>query len=304
MILIVGGTGTLGRDLVPRLLARGRSVRTLARHPATPANGGRPGEVEARIGDVRDAATCASALEGVDTVVSAMTGFAGRDALGSRTIDRDANLLLIEAARRAGVRHVILLSVHQAGPDHPIQLFRDKWAAEEALRGSGLDWTIVRPTAYLETWLGIVGGPLVQTGSTRIFGSGRNPINFVSASDVGQVVELAIADPGLRGATIEVPGPQDLTLDQLADTVESVLGRRGRRQHLSPTMMRIASLVTRVVNPVLSAQIATAMVMDTRDMTVDGQALRARFGSIPMTTAADVAQRMFASTVSAEATAT
>ena len=57
MILIVGGTGTLGRDLIPRLLARGRSVRTLARHPATPANGERREEVEARIGDVRDAAT-------------------------------------------------------------------------------------------------------------------------------------------------------------------------------------------------------------------------------------------------------
>ena len=280
-------------------------MRTLARHPATPANGERPGEVEARIGDVRDAATCASALEGVDTVVSAITGFAGRDALGSRTIDRDANVQLIEAARRAGVRHVILLSVHQAGPDHPIQLFRDKWAAEEALRGSGLDWTIVRPTAYLETWLGIVGGPLVQDRVDADLRQRPEPDQLRVGERcrpgrrAGHRSTLAFAAPA-----IEVPGPEDLTLDQLADVVESVLGRTGRRQHLSPTMMRIASLVTRVVNPVLSAQIATAMVMDTRDMTVDGQALRARFGSIPMTTAADVAQRMFASTLNAEATAT
>ena len=187
-----------------------------------------------------------------------MTGFGGRDALGTRTVDRDATIELIDEARRAGVNHFILVSVHQAGPNHPIQLFRDKWAAEEALRRSGLDWTIVRPTAYLETWLGIIGGPMARTGTTRIFGRGRNPINFVSAGDVARVVELAIIDPDVRGTAIEVPGPENLTLDQLAAVVESVLGRTVRKQHLGPTVMRLAGLITKVVNPVLSAQIAAA----------------------------------------------
>jgi len=303
MILVAGGTGILGRDLVPRLVARGQGVRIVARHPAMAATDAGIGTVETRIGDIRDTATCAAALEGVDTVVSAITGFGGRDALGTRAVDRDANVRLIEAAGRSGVRHVILLSVHQAAPDHPIELFRDKWVAEEALRGSGMDWTIVRPTAYLERWLDIIGAPLARTGKTRIFGSGRNPINFVSAADVAQVVELATIDPGLRGVAIEFPGPEDLTLDQLADEVESVLGRSGRRQYLSPMMLRVASLVTKVVSPVLSSQIATALVMDARDMTVDGPGIRARYPSIPMTTATDVARRLFGSTVTAEATA-
>ena len=85
-----------------------------------------------------------------------------------------------------------------------------KAAAEARLKASGLSWTIVRPTAYQETWLEIVGRPLVATGQTRVFGRGRNPINFVSAGDVARVVELAVTStPALRGATIDVAGTRE-----------------------------------------------------------------------------------------------
>ena len=299
MILIAGGTGTLGGHLLPLLSARGLDVRLFARHANTTGMADAVGDdVQLITGDVRDPAALRPALDGIDTVVSAITGFGGPGALGTRAVDRDGNLALIEAARQAGVRHVVLLSVHQAGPNHPIGLFRDKWAAEEALRSSGLDWTIVRPTAYLETWLGLVGGPLIATGRTRIFGRGRNPINFVAAGDVARFVDMAIVDPGLRGTALEVPGPENLTLDQLADVVESVSRRHGSRQHLPPIAMRLASAVMRRPNPVLAAQIHAARVMDQRDMSVDGLALRAAFPSIPSTTARDVAVRLFGSSTS------
>jgi uncharacterized protein YbjT (DUF2867 family) len=293
MILIAGGTGTLGHRLVPLLNARGERVRVVARHAgasdATPLDG----PVEIVAGDIRDAVALRAALDGVETVVSAVTGFGGRDALGTKKVDRDGNLALIAAARDARVSHFVLLSVHQAGPSHPIELFRDKWAAEEALLASDLAWTIVRPTAYLETWLGLIGRPLVATGRTRIFGSGRNPINFVSAADVARLVDLAAADERVRQTVIEAPGPANLTFDELAAAVESVTGRTGVKQHLSPVMMRVAAAVTRVVNPVLSAQIQTALVMNERDMTVDGPAIRAAYPSIPMTTAAEIVAELF-----------
>jgi uncharacterized protein YbjT (DUF2867 family) len=299
MILIAGGTGTLGRQIIPLLTARGLDVRLLARHPGAAVPDSTGGSVEMLLGDVRDPETLARALTGVETVVSAITGFGGPDALGTKAVDREANAALISAARRAGVRGFVLLSVNQAAPDHPIELFRDKWSAEEALRTSGMGWTIIRPTAYLETWLGIIGGPLVATGRTRIFGRGRNPMNFVSAADVARFVDLAVADEGLRATTIEAPGPENLTLDQLAATVEAVTGRTGTKQHLAPAMMRIASTVMRIANPLLGAQIATALVMDRRDMTVDGPSVRSAFPSIPMTTASEVAARMFGSTAAA-----
>ncbi len=294
MILIAGGSGTLGRLLVPMLQARGRRSRILSRHGFTqPHDPLTNGAIEVAMGDVRDPAALDAALDGVDTIVSAITGFGGADALGTKAVDRDGNLALFDAARRARVGRVVLVSVNRAGPDHPIELFRDKWAAEEGLRNSGLDWTIVRPTAYLETWLAIVGGPLVATGKTRIFGRGRNPINFVSALDVARYVDLAIADPALQLAEVEVPGPENLTLDDLASVIEGTIGRTGQRQHLPPFLMRIASGLVRLRNPVLAAQIRTALVMDTQDMTVDGPALRRNHPSIPMTSAKQVADRLF-----------
>ena len=294
MISLFGGTGTLGRELLPRLSAQGRRVRVIARHapPSDPAFSGL--EVEWLAGDVREPRVLNAALHGVDTIVSAIAGFGRPDALGSRAVDRDGNVALIEAARRAGVRSFVMLSIHEAGPEHPIELFRDKWAAEEALRASGLAWTIIRPTAYLESWLGLVGGPLVTTGKTRIFGNGRNPINFVSTADVASFVQLAINDPNLHGSAIEVPGPENLTLDDLASLVESASGRTGRKNHVPRALLHLLRLATRVPKPVLSSLIATALVMDTRDMTVDGRALRARYPAIPLTTASEVATGMVA----------
>jgi uncharacterized protein YbjT (DUF2867 family) len=296
MIAIFGGTGTLGRQLVPLLAAQGLPIRVISRHGRPADADPWPATVKEVAGDVRDRAVLDAALDGVDTVVSAIAGFGGPDALGSRAVDRDGNIGLIDAARRAGVSTFVMLSIHDAGPRHPIELFRDKWAAEEALRASGLAWTIIRPTAYLEAWLGLVGRPLVETGRTRIFGTGRNPINFVSVADVARFVQLAIADSSLRQTAIEVPGPENVTLDQLAALAETASGRTGRKGHVPRVMMRAVRLATRVFNPPMSALVDAALVMDTIDMTVDGPAVRAAFPSIQPTTASEVARRMFAAT--------
>ena len=194
MILVAGGTGMLGRSLIPLLAGHGEPIRILTR-------GGRPSPqltlpgTETVIGDVRDPETLRRAMAGVRTVISAINGFGGDGALGVEAIDRDGNVNLVGAAEAAGVEHFVLVSIQQAAADHPIELFRMKAAAEERLRDSRLSWTIVRPTAYQETWLEIVGRPLVTTRSTRVFGRGQNPINFVSAGDVARIVDVAVTDP-------------------------------------------------------------------------------------------------------------
>ena len=74
-----------------------------------------------------------------------------------------------------------------------------KYSAEQELKASGLSWTIIRPTAYMETWAKLIGEPLVKTGRTRIFGRGENPINFVSAYDVAQFVACAAQETNMQG---------------------------------------------------------------------------------------------------------
>ncbi len=298
MIVVAGATGNLGPLLVPLVVARGEPVRVVTRDLAHAS--GKFSGVEIVAGDVTRPNDARRVVEGARVVVSAITGFASP--AGLQAVDVDGNRVLAEAAAAAGVEQFVLLSVAQASADHPMQLFRAKFAAEQAIRASGVDWTFIRPTAYLETWLGLIGEPLVTTGKTMVFGHGRNPINLVSALDVARFVDLAIGDPSLRGKTIDVAGPEDLTMDQLVEIIERASGRTGRVSHIPRVAMRVLSVALRPINRMRAEQVAAALIMDTRDMTMDGPAIRAAYPSIPMTTAASVAERLFGATAPSGAT--
>jgi uncharacterized protein YbjT (DUF2867 family) len=262
VILLAGGTGTLGTQLVRRLVARGAHVRVLSRNAAKqPASG----QVEVVEGDVRDPRSLEPAVAGVATVVSAIHGFLDKE--GPRAIDRDGNMNLIAAAQAAGAEQFVLVSIAGASADSPMELFRMKYAAEQELKGSGLSWTIVRPTAYMETWLGLIAAPLVRTGKTRIFGRGRNPINFVSAHDVTGLIETAMTDPTRRGAAIDIGGPEDLSFVDLVRVVEKATGKKGATSHVPLPMMRAMAVLMKPVNPALARQIQGGVVMDTTDLT-------------------------------------
>ena len=186
MILIAGGTGLLGTQVVQLLTTRGLQLRVLTRDPRR-ARHLSSEHVEIVTGDVQNSGAIERAVAGARVVISAIQGFSGTGDSSPRTVDLRGNGALIQAARHGGVEHFILVSVHGAAPDHSIELFRMKYAAEQELKASGLSWTIIRPTAYMETWAKLIGEPLVKTGRTRIFGRGKNPINFVSAYDVAAV---------------------------------------------------------------------------------------------------------------------
>lgn len=277
MILIAGGTGTLGRHLID-LLAPGEEIRVLTRDPARAA--GLP--VQPVRGDVRDIEALALAVQGCSTVISAVHGFLGGRGAGPEAVDRDGNRNLIDAAVRQGVDRFILVSVMDAAPDHPMSLHRMKYAAEQSLRATGMAWTIVRPSAYLQTWIDVVGGKLVRGGPAMVFGRGDNPINIVSARDVAAVIATVLPDPAYTGATINVAGPHSVTLNEFARYLiarhsHAGTGRPGRVTHIGPTALRIVSVLARPVSPALARQAATALTMDTTDMTCDTAAVHQHF---------------------------
>ncbi len=290
MILIAGGTGTLGTQVVRLLTAHGIEVRVLTRDPAR-AQHVHGDLVEIVSGDVRDPSAVERAAAGAQTVISAIQGFSGTSDYNPQTVDRQGNSNLIRAARTGAAEHFILVSVQGAAPDHPMELFRMKYAAEQELKASGLAWTIIRPTAYMETWAHLIGEPLLKTGRTRIFGRGNNPINFVSDHDVARFVELAVLDPAMRGELVEVGGPENLSMRQVVQTFEAVTGRVGKKSHVPLPMMRLMSVLMRPLNPTLARQIQAGVVMDTLDMTFDPSETGRRYPSIPPTSLADVVRR-------------
>jgi uncharacterized protein YbjT (DUF2867 family) len=264
-VLVAGGTGTLGTQLIQRLLTHGVHVRVLSRNAAR-AKGLEPPQVEVVEADVRDPASLERATLDATTVVSAIHGFLDKE--GPRAIDRDGNRNLIAAARGAGVQHFVLVSIAGATADHRMELFRMKYAAEQELKASGLAWTILRPTAYMETWLRLIASPLIHSGRVRLFGGGRNPINFVSAHDVASLVEAAVFDPARQGSAIDVVGPEDLSFVDVVRVIEQATGRRATTTHVPLLVMRAMAVAMRPLNPALARQVQGGVVMDTTDMSV------------------------------------
>jgi NADH dehydrogenase len=266
VILVAGGTGTLGSEVVRLLVSRQLTVRVLTRQADwSPVNA--TGTVEVIVGDIRDQDVLDRAVAGVTAVVSCVQGFAGRDAAGPDEIDRHGNELLIESAQKHGVHRFVLISIVGAGADSPVPLFRAKHHAEQALRASTLPWTIVRCSAFMETWLELVGDPLVEKGRTRIFGSGRNPINFVAVQDVAAAVVTAALEEGPADRTISVSGPENLTFDQFAETIQTGTGRKGKIAHIPRRLMGALAIVLRPFLPQVTGQMRAAVAMDTDDMT-------------------------------------
>ena len=292
MIVVAGGTGLLGRDLVSRLAGRGLEVRVVTRDPDRARAGWRdlPSEVQLVRGDVRDPASLGPVLAGAETVVAAVQGFGGRDAGGVGPVDRDGNVHLIQAAARSGAHHLVLLSIRGASPDSPLSLGRAKSVAEAALATSGLRGTVIRPTAYMETWGGLIGGSIIATGRARVFGRGLNPINFVAARDVAPIVEAAVVAPDGQPATIDVVGPEDLTMLDLVAAFGRALGRDVPVSHVPRPMMRVLSTVFRPLRPVIADQIAAGLALDSVDLRAAGRGTvtgRTRFDEIAAAFVAD-----------------
>lgn len=291
MILAAGGTGHLGTELVPLLAARGHSVRVLTRDPESARR--RLGDVaDVVAGDARDPGSLARALSGARAVVSAMTGF-GPGGLGPRAVDHLGNLNLIQAAEVAGVDRFVLVSMHGASANHPMELLREKHRAEQALRASRLKWTVVRPTVFMELWAGIIGDPILKAGRTTVFGSGSNPVNFVSVRDVAAAVALALQSNGLHGQAVEVGGPENLSLNQLVQQVERLSGRKARVRRVPVPVMQFGRMLMRLVKPDIAGLIEAGIAMATTDMTFDAAGLQAEFPDLARTPVIEVLRRRF-----------
>jgi uncharacterized protein YbjT (DUF2867 family) len=287
MILVAGGSGRLGTLLVRRLVARGEAVRVLTRAKARAAHfAGMP--VQIVEGDVRDVSDVQRAIDGVSAVVSAIHGFTG-PGVSPASVDRNGNRRLVDAAAGGGA-HVVLVSVVGAAHDSPMELFRMKHAAEQHLRASGAAWTIVRSTAFFETWIELLNHTADRAGRVVVFGRGDNPINFVSVDDVADVVDRATADPNARGETIEVGGPENMTLSQLASATQPA-GPTVPPRHAPRAALKAMSLLLRPFWPERARQGAAALALDTIDLRFDPAAIRARYPDLALTSCADVLAR-------------
>lgn len=219
LILVTGGTGNIGRHTVPLLRAAGREVRILSRH----ADAAAPG-IRAFIGDTVKGTGLAAALDGVETVLHLAGGAKGDDVAARN---------LVAAARRTGVRHLVLISV--IGADRmPIGYFRMKAAAEREFTESGIPWTVVRVAQLHDFAL-----PIVKVLSRMRIAPRGLRFETVGVDAVAdRLATLTLAAPAGRAA--DLAGPE---VQEIADLVRVFDTAHGRARGLLP--LRIPGAVGR-----------------------------------------------------------
>lgn len=270
MKLIIGGTGTLGSALTRRLLAHGEPVRVMTRKPAKAAELAMAG-AEVAVGDLLDSSALKEACTGATEVVATAHSFFGRGRYASAKVDGQAHKNLIDIAKTAGAKHFIYTSVYTGDPAYQdVPVFRIKHEVEEYLKASGLPYTILRPTFFMESHAHeLIGKAIMERRRVILIGRGLQPRNFVAADDVARVAMIALCDPSQQGRTIDIGGPGHYTNMDIVRLYEQHTGLRAKVTRLPLGLARSLSLILRPFHPGLSQVLKMAVISNKADQHFD-----------------------------------
>jgi uncharacterized protein YbjT (DUF2867 family) len=246
-VLVTGGTGFIGPHVIHRLRAQDVRVRALVRDPAGDARLAAWG-VEPAAGDVTDPASLRAACEGVDAVIHLVAIIKGRPADFERVM-ADGTRNVVAAAREAGVRRFVLASA--LGLDErskeAVPYFAAKWEMERAVRESGLEHVIFRPSFVF----GRDGGVLPTfvrlarfAPVTPIIGSGTQRLQPIWIEDLAEYYARAITEPAAANRTFDLVGPEAVSWNEFWERLKRVLGVRRPSVHVPFAAMRIQATLT------------------------------------------------------------
>ena len=234
-VLVIGATGKVGRRVVPRLRLRGFTVRAASRSAPTRF-------------DWSDPAGWAAPLHGVDALYVVPPAVA--------TVPGPVHDLMARAAE-AGVRRVVLQSGHGADRWGDTEFGRDMLAAEDAVRSSTLEWSVLRPSNFFQNFDEELLHDPLRAGRLTL-PAGTVPEPFVDVEDVADVAATVLDEPGRHaGRTYELTGPRALTFAEAVAVIARASGRSMTYEQITPADYT-AELVGRGVGED-DARVVTAM---------------------------------------------
>ena len=246
-VLVTGGTGFIGPHVVHALRARELDVRALVRKPARATRLAAWG-VELATGDVTDPASLRAAFEGVDTVVHLVAIIKGKPADFERVMSQGTRNV-VAAAQEAGARRFVLasaLGLDERSKD-AVPYFAAKWQMERAVRDSGLDHVIFRPSFVF----GRDGGVLPTfvrlarlAPVTPIIGSGRQRLQPIWVEDLAEYYAHAVDKPEATNRIFELGGPDAVSWNEFWERLKRILGVRRPSVHVPFSLMRSQATVT------------------------------------------------------------
>jgi uncharacterized protein YbjT (DUF2867 family) len=243
-VAITGGTGFVGGHLARRLVARGHEVVLIARGMD---------QRETEIYRLKNSVFFAADLSKVEELEKA---FAGCDAvvhcaginreIGKQTYERvhvEGTCKVAKGARRAGVRRLALLSFLRARPNCGSGYHESKWAAEEIVRTSGLDYTILKAGVIYglgDHMLDHLSHALHTFPVFALVGMKDRPVRPLAVEDLARIIEASLTDSRLSRKTIAVMGPEEMLLGEAVRRVGATVGKK-------PLMIRLPVAIHRVI---------------------------------------------------------
>lgn len=287
MILITGATGYIGQHLVQRLVADGIRPRCLARDMRRAAQLLPDGDVELAQGDTTQADTLPAAVHGVDTIVHAAFLTADRKPPAGQSyhaINAQGTSNLIQAATRAGVKRMIEISGLGTRPDKPGSYMQDRYQAEQMLKGSGLEWTIIQPSVLFGKDASFIKGlaDLIRSAPVvPLIGGGKVLFQPIYVDDVVTIILNVLANSAqTTGKTYTIGGPAYYSFTQVIDELLRAMHKSRLKAPVPIWMVGMGAAVMEAVLPKPPITKA-AMTLFSFNNTTDLNAVERDFGFAP-----------------------
>ncbi len=280
-ILVAGATGWVGSEICQRLSMARKPFRALVRVSSDPVKAHRLESLGAEMiqGDLRDRASLDQACRGVKVVICTVSSMPFSYQPGANDIqktDLEGVSNLMEAAKANQVSHFIYTSF-SGNIDLDFPLRNAKREVERRLKESGLVYTILRPSYFMETWLTPVVGFDAANAKAVIYGTGQNPISWISLQDVAHFAVASLDHPAAKNTVLELGGPQAMTPLQVVKCFEEVQGRPFELQFVPEEALRAQqSTATDPMQQSFSGLMRAYALGDPIDMSVTLQAFGIR----------------------------
>ena len=240
-VLIVGATGTLGRQIARQALDAGHQVRCMVRSPRKAAFLQEWG-CELTRGDLLETDSLDYALEGQEAVIDAATARA-TDPGSAYDIDWTGKQNLFAACQRAGVKRLVFLSLLDAARHRDVPLMDIKACSEEWLEASDLDYTILRGVAFMQGLISQFAIPVLEGQTVWVSGS-PTPIAYMNTQDMARFAVAALDHPGTVRQAYPVVGPRAWTTGEITQLCERYTGKDARVFRVPPALLKLMRAVT------------------------------------------------------------
>lgn len=240
-VLLAGATGYLGKHILKELESWGIPTTALARDPKKLKKYAWK-KLSIKQAEVTKPESLTGLMKGVSTVISTVGITRQRDGLSYMDVDYQANMNLLAEASKAGVKKFVYVSAIGGDTHRQLQIFQAKERFVDALKHSGIEYTIIRPNGFFSDMTEVLF--MAKKGRVFLFGDGESKLNPIHGADLAEVVVQSIAQ---YDKELAVGGPDILTHNEIAEMALTAWKRKPKITHLPDWIRKLVLGISRQV---------------------------------------------------------